>query len=124
MLGCAETRNDHSTQHNLARPQHAVQLNVTNSRAWCYLCRAEVVLHSNIPKVLGALGASQDEAEPEANTEDQGGLVGLSNLGNTCYMNSAIQCLSNTPALTKFFLSCPDLVPRDLKPALDRPTGS
>ena len=33
------------------------------------------------------------------------GLSGLMNLGNSCYMNSAIQCLSNTVELTNYFLS-------------------
>lgn len=34
-----------------------------------------------------------------------GGKCGLRNLGNTCYMNAAVQCLSHTTALTEHLLS-------------------
>uniref|UniRef100_A0AAX7TMT7 Ubiquitin carboxyl-terminal hydrolase n=1 Tax=Astatotilapia calliptera TaxID=8154 RepID=A0AAX7TMT7_ASTCA len=38
-------------------------------------------------------------------SQSQPGLCGLSNLGNTCFMNSALQCLSNASPLTEYFLT-------------------
>ena len=39
------------------------------------------------------------------NDNSKRGRVGLNNLGNTCFMASSIQCLSNTYELTQYFLN-------------------
>eukprot|EP00656_Telonema_subtile_P057268 TRINITY_DN9385_c0_g1_i3.p1 TRINITY_DN9385_c0_g1~~TRINITY_DN9385_c0_g1_i3.p1 ORF type:complete len:1117 (+),score=223.13 TRINITY_DN9385_c0_g1_i3:182-3532(+) len=43
--------------------------------------------------------------EPSHSPGHSAGVVGLRNLGNTCYMNSALQCLSHTRSLREYFLS-------------------
>ncbi len=47
-----------------------------------------------------------EETKQEHNESSTGdGIVGLHNMGNTCYMNSSIQCISHTPILRDYFTS-------------------
>ena len=45
---------------------------------------------------------------PSKPTKPQGGVKrGLENIGNTCFMNATLQCLSCTPMLRSYFLAAP-----------------
>ena len=60
-------------------------------------------VESSSPKVLAKKAKiSCDTSVPK--TVAQPGRCGLQNIGNTCFMNSALQCLSNVPQLTKYIL--------------------
>nr|XP_049701679.1 ubiquitin carboxyl-terminal hydrolase 20 isoform X2 [Helicoverpa armigera] len=143
-IGCSEVKNDHSTLHQKNFPLHCVHMNVSTERIWCYLCEKEVHIRAALayaaspdstcaeaPGRLGAVGLSMvdDELDPEAHDMEYDddarprGLVGLQNMGNTCYMNAALQALSNTAPLTSYFLECAAAVAvlaADKKPGISR----
>lgn len=54
---------------------------------------------------LAAIERRKNFFQKEISTETNPGHLGLVNVGNTCFLNSAIQCLSHTPSLRSFFLN-------------------
>ncbi|KNC29640.1 hypothetical protein FF38_08656 [Lucilia cuprina] len=130
-IGCSEQANDHSTEHfqrSKDKHLHCIHMNLSSQRAWCYLCEREVSIggadrhvHVTADPLLRSMGYSDDENDSDSGTSGAStGLVGLQNIANTCYMNSALQALSNVVPMTHYFLHCSDLVDYTLEQGAHR----
>lgn len=64
-----------------------------------------IVFHNKISSINNKIKALRnDNITKFAHSDAKLGLCGLKNLDNTCYINSAVQCLSNCIELTNYFL--------------------
>ncbi|CAL1537349.1 unnamed protein product, partial [Lymnaea stagnalis] len=54
------------------------------------------------PEEMSQLAKNKTPKKDDVPTRE--GATGLNNLGNTCFMNAALQCVSNTRPLTQYFL--------------------
>ena len=74
--------------------------------AYSSLNKKHMDLHEYLNEFIIKKFNLNDFLKMELNTSKYNdGLVGLNNLGNTCFINSSLQCLFNTYDLSKYFLS-------------------
>ncbi|KAI9734542.1 MAG: CSN-associated deubiquitinating enzyme Ubp12 [Cirrosporium novae-zelandiae] len=68
------------------------------------------ISRSNSPATIGMTtrGRARRDGRPK-------GITGLNNLGNTCYMNSALQCVRSVEELSQYFLA--DTYKQELNPS-------
>jgi len=117
--GCGRNQNKHCLLHYEKTLEennaHPLYINFHTKCIWCFGCDKEIieeditedhaVVVSFIRDLLGPPKPKTALIERNAKSSTSTkGLCGLKNLGNTCYMNAALQALSNCPPFRNYII--------------------
>lgn len=132
-VGCGHRSKNHIQSHH-QKTEHAICICKDDQQVWCFSCgrkldEVQLSFSQDIEEFHDneQCDSASDDNDPLCMDEDSvmidkdyfngfekemkpRGLTGLTNIGNTCYMNSALQALSNCPSLMQFFLDCPGYI--------------